>query len=394
MAKRKSTNKKQSPLVTLVGALVVIIVFIIYLTTGVDLSGGIFSDGSGPRPTIVPQGNAQSISVPLGYGAALDFWEVYFTNPANASRDRNTWRNGIDTQLVNDIDNVQRTLDIAAFEFNNEVITEAVINARNRGVQVRVVTDNEHGLDDFDSTLLQLEIADIPIVADDRSALMHNKFMIMDGITVWTGSWNYTMNGTYRNNNNALVLRSRRAVETYQRQFNVMFNDGLFGPNKPANTSASFTQNGRPIRVLFAPEDNVIDAIIDEVQRAQHSIHFMVFSFTRDDLGAAMLAKHQAGVTVKGVFETTGSETEFSEMPMLLCAGADVWRDGNPGILHHKAIIIDDQVVITGSFNFSDNATESNDENLIIIQDPDLASEYLREYQRVEQIATRPDIRC
>ena len=58
--------------------------------------------------------------------------------------------------------------------------------------------------------------------------------------------------------------------------------------------------------------------------------------------------------------------------------------------MHHKVIIIDSQIVIAGSFNFSDNAVHSNDENLVIIKDPDLAAQYLAEFARVQKISTAP----
>ena len=57
-------------------------------------------------------------------------------------------------------------------------------------------------------------------------------------------------------------------------------------------------------------------------------------------------------------------------------------QDGNPYILHHKVFIVDDVTVITGSFNISANATDSNDENLVIITDPDLAAQFVSEFER------------
>ena len=75
----------------------------------------------------------------------------------------------------------------------------------------------------------------------------------------------------------------------------------------------------------------------------------------------------------------------------MFCAGLDVRQDGNPYRLHHKVIIVDNDTVITGSFNFSDNATQSNDENLVIIEDPDLAGMYIQEYNRMFKNSVIPD---
>jgi phosphatidylserine/phosphatidylglycerophosphate/cardiolipin synthase-like enzyme len=338
-------------------------------------------------PTFVPvtlatSGNVTTINLPQGFGASKGFWQVFFTAPTG-SRDPSTYVGGIDTQLVPVINSAQRTLDIAAFEWNLQSLTDAVLAAKARGVQVRIVGDDEHNVEDSTSLTNQLIAAGIPVVSDNRSALMHNKFMIVDSSLVVTGSWNFTINDTYRNNNNALYIRSRRAVENYQAEFNEMFEQNRFGPRSPANTpNTSFTQDGVPIQVYFSPEDGVLAPLITTLNSAQSSIRFMTFSFTDYDVAKAMLDRAAAGVNVQGIFETTGSQTEASELRTLFCAGIDARQDGNPFVLHHKVFIVDNRTVVTGSFNISTNATQSNDENLIIITDPDLAAQYLAEYDR------------
>ena len=126
----------------------------------------------------------------------------------------------------------------------------------------------------------------------------------------------------------------------------------------------------------------MIGKITASLQAAQISIHFMTFSFTVDEIGQALIAQAGEGVDVSGIFERTGSETPFSELTPLFCAGLSVRQDGNPFILHHKVFIIDGTTVLSGSFNVSANATDSNDENLISITDPDLAAQYLAEFDR------------
>lgn len=326
-------------------------------------------------------GEVVSITIPQGFGAQYGFWQVYFTAPTGSS-DRSRYSGGIDTALAQAINSARGTLDIAAFEFNNVVLTQAVLDAHRRGVRVRIVTDDEHGLEDDDSTIEQFIDAGIPVVDDSRSALMHNKFMIIDSGTVWTGSWNFTINDTYRNNNNAVALRSRRAVESYQAEFEEMFTRREFGPRSAAGNSASFNQDGTPIQIYFAPEDEVLSKVIAELEKADTSIRFMAFSFTLAQIGDLIQSKAGGGVQVQGIYETTGSQTEFSTLTPLFCAGLSVRQEGNPYILHHKVFIIDDETVLTGSFNFSSSATRSNDENMIIIQDRVLAAQYIAEFER------------
>ncbi|MBZ0290281.1 MAG: FAM83 family protein, partial [Anaerolineae bacterium] len=187
-----------------------------------------------PPVTSVP-GQVNVINVQQGFGASKGFWQLYFTAPTGNANPA-TYVGGIDMQAAAAINAVQRTLDIAAFEWNLQSLTDAVLAAKRRGVQVRMVVDDEHTVRDSGSTIKQLIDAGIPVVGDNRSALMHNKFMIMDSSIVWTGSWNYTINDTYRNNNNAVVLRSQKVVQNYQTEFNEMFTDKKFGPTSPENT--------------------------------------------------------------------------------------------------------------------------------------------------------------
>ena len=94
-----------------------------------------------------------------------------------------------------------------------------------------------------------------------------------------------------------------------------------------------------------------------------------------------LIERARADIPVQGIFETRASETEYSEMPLFYCARIKVHQDGNPGTFHHKVLIIDEEVVVTGSLNFSENADNSNDENVVIIANADIAKLYLREFE-------------
>lgn len=401
---KKASGRKQSP-PTIVSIIIAIIVLIGAAIAGFFQNGQPATQTPPPAvtvttsvgkptatplsaniPTLAPvtgaPGQVSTINMQQGFGASKGFWQVYFTAPTGNSNPA-TYVGGIDVQNAAAINAVQRTLDIAAFEWNLQSLTDAVIAAKKRGVQVRMVVDDEHTIRDGESTIKQLIDAGIPVVGDQRSALMHDKFMIMDSTSVWTGSWNYTINDTYRNNNNAIVMRSQKLVQDYQTEFNEMFVDKKFGPTSPSNTpNVSFTQDGTPIQVYYASEDPVLPALISTINSAKRTLRFMNFSFTDFDTANAIINRAGVGVGVQGIFETTGSQTDASELKTLFCAGISARQDGNKYILHHKVFIIDNTTVVTGSFNISANATKSNDENLVIISDPDLAAQYIAEFDR------------
>jgi phosphatidylserine/phosphatidylglycerophosphate/cardiolipin synthase-like enzyme len=335
------------------------------------------------RPTASPTARSRS-----------SWWEVYFTDPQNVN-DPNNLEGSIPEKLIEYIDAAQSTIHIAAFEFDLTPVAEALIRANERGVEVQWVTDDEYGIEEDKADGLRLfpkmEKAGIKVRDDGRQALMHNKFWIFDEETVWTGSTNITVNGNFRNNNNVLVLHSPDVAAIYETEFTEMWKKD-FGPTSPSSVRLQATQiNRTPVQILFAPEDKVISRLIPLVEGAQDSIYFMAFSFTHGDLGAAMLARAEAGVDVMGIFETRASETEHSELSTLFCADVPVRQDGNPGTFHHKVIVIDEETVITGSLNFSVNADESNDENVVIITSRSIADQYLREFKRRWDEGSDPD---
>jgi phosphatidylserine/phosphatidylglycerophosphate/cardiolipin synthase-like enzyme len=308
-----------------------------------------------------------------------DTWAVYFTDPVIPFDDVTT--GGLDDNLVWLIDHAQSTIDAAVFEFDLQDVADALIAAHDRGVQVRLVYDSEFA--EESDKVDQLEAAGIPGVGDDRGDYQHNKFFVFDGDIVWTGSMNITENGVYRNNNNVVAFVSPELAANYTTEFEEMFN-GQFGASSPANTPNPGVQVGDMwVENYFSPDDDVESQLISVLSEAQQSIHFMAFSFTLDSLGDVMMAKSDQGVEVAGLFEARGANSPYSECPRLLDYGIDVRLDGNPRVMHHKVMIVDGQTVVTGSFNFSANAAEDNDENVVIIHSPAVAAYYEAEFARL-----------
>lgn len=320
----------------------------------------------------------------FGRGYIGDGWRLYFNEP-DASADRSAYQGGIEQALVDAIDQTRESLDIAVFEMNSEPIYQALLEAHQRGVALRIVTDDEHGLNDSKNVALrQLQAAGIPLVDDGRSGLMHNKFMILDGRTVWTGSWNYTVNGAYRNNNNALVLESEVAAAAYRTEFDEMFERAEFGTTSRDDGIVNFSYAGGDVSIIFGSEADEVSALRAAIAAAERSIHIMTFIFSLEELAEAILLKAaQEDIAVRGIFEKRNSAASWSQLPALHCAGAEMRQDGNPHTLHHKVIIVDGSTVITGSFNFSKNAAKSNDENILIIRHEAIAGLYLDEWRRI-----------
>lgn len=291
-----------------------------------------------------------------------------------------------DFRLVKLIDSAQTTLDIAAFEIDSERVSTAILRAaQTRNVQVRIVTDSDYL---YEPQLQRLIAAGIPVVDDQRNGLMHNKFIVVDAdserATVWTGSTNLTENCFWKNNNNAIQIRSRELAENFKTEFEEMFVQKKFGISSPSVVPyPSVTVGKTTIQTHFAAEGKVAGKVAEALNKAEKSIHFMAFSFTDDAIGQVVAQKFSDKIEVRGVFENVGAGTQYSEYGRLKALGADVKKDGNPAVMHHKVFIVDGKTVITGSFNFSDSADKNNDENLLIIESEELARQYEEEFKKV-----------
>lgn len=336
-----------------------------------------------PAPVLPPQ----ITDTPIPPAPAGRWWEVYFTDPLTQA-DPKIIAGSVEEKLIQFIEAAQTSIHIASFEFSLTPVAEALIAAKNRGVDVKWVADDKNGLN-YDAQpgrgqFSLMAAAGIELKDDaGRSALMHNKFWIFDRQIVWTGSTNITVNGVFKQNNNVLVIRSPQVAYIFEREFEEMWT-GQFGPRAP---SAPGTQwaiiDGTPMQVLFSSEDQAVSSLIALVNDAQVSIRFLAFSFTDYPLAQAMIERARAGVDVKGVFETFGSGSPGSELRTFWCAGLPVRQDGNSSFLHHKVILVDGAIVVTGSLNFSSSADEDNEENVVILENSEIASLYLGEFDKL-----------
>jgi phosphatidylserine/phosphatidylglycerophosphate/cardiolipin synthase-like enzyme len=321
------------------------------------------------------------VELGAGYGASSSWMEIYFTDPQSPLASQKT--GGVDGPLVQAIDSARLSIDMAAYSLSLNSVRYALINAHERGVRVRVVMESDN-LDRSDPQLL-IE-AGIPVLGDRREGLMHDKFIVIDGSEVWMGSMNFTDSGAYEDNNNLMRIRSVKLAENYTQEFEEMFVDDIFGPDIPRVTTPHprVTENGIPFDNYFSPDDKPVSSILDLINEAQRSIYFMAFSFTSDALGDAIRVRAQDGLTIRGVMEDEQVKSnQGTEFDAFASDGLDVYRDGNPGQMHHKVMIIDSEIVVAGSYNFTSSAETKNDENFLVIYNSKIAAEFLREFQRV-----------
>lgn len=336
--------------------------------------------------------NPQTGTINVYFNFAVDTTVAMQGNPAKGNIN-------FPQKLIERINASTSSIDMAVYSFSDMPdIANALIAAKNRGVKVRVVYDNRT----TQNSMQALIDAGIPVIkrTSGLNGIMHNKFFIFDArdtIAVndwlWTGSWNITLTETSWKNN-VVEINDPTITQAYKIEFEEMWgstgdtpnpSNAKFGFQKSDNTPHIFNIGGREVKVYFSPSDGVMSKIVNTVNSANKDIYFALYAFTRSDIATAMSNKYNSGVTdIRGLIDqvnTTGSQYSF------LDAFAEMF--GNSGnTMHHKYGLVDatqpysNPYVITGSANWSNAASNDNDENILIIDDIFIANQYMQEFKK------------
>jgi phosphatidylserine/phosphatidylglycerophosphate/cardiolipin synthase-like enzyme len=305
----------------------------------------------------------------------------------------------------------RQKLMIAVQEIDHRPIAEAIVRARKRGVTIDVVLEQDYLLCDripddpfapvgkheenrflFNAILRST----VDIKSDFNSHIFHQKFMVL-GNSVLTGSTNFTTTGISKNLNHIVVVNDAKVARAYKQEFREI-QRGRFGKqsverdDKPREVKVSDIR----VKPLFAPDHGPEMEIMKQILKAKNRIDFAVFTFAQSSgIDDALVAAVDRGVQVRGLMDRRQANQRWAATHPLMAAGAHLLVAGNSdglGKLHHKLMVIDDQLSIFGSFNYTGPANQLNDENILIIGDLEETDTTAKATQRRIARAARKEI--
>ena len=364
---------------------------------------------TGGDPDLELGSRAQAVTPP-------DSIQFFSTTPTNdfATADSSSTVGTIEGGIIQSFDNAVSSLDIAIYEMTRQNMVDAIVRAKGRGVTVRMVTECENRKGEDQSFFDQLASAGIPIV-DDNSSFnganplcpvstggdMHNKFAIIDGLTVWTGSVNYTSTAFNYNREHAVKVVSASVAGQYQGQFNTMFGNGLpltaggtgkFSRAKLSSGTTSnivtHTVNGITVQTAFSPTGfnnnftsskpsgpDTMKLLRTAIFSANSTLGFAIFFLNHSQIRLDIVARKTLST---GIFDSVGAMDSNSQFGALCGGGVSVKNENFPGKVHHKLLVVDagttsDPQVIAGSPNWTSSGFGFNDENMLLIHDASIA---------------------
>ena len=277
-------------------------------------------------------------------------------------------------ELLNNINRANKSIDIAIYGYSSvPEIENALKNAQTRGVEIRLVYDlDTKGENIYENTQDLVSIiknSKSDRLSKEARAIMHNKFYIFDNKTVITGSANLSATDMSGFNSNAvIVLNSAEIAKIYKKEFDQMYS-GKFHSDK----TSSKNKEG----IYFSPQDKgITNGILPLIKNSKQYIYIPAFLITEKKIMEELIIAKNRGVDVKIITDAVNASGKYSKVKDLRAAGVPIKIENYAGKMHSKSIIIDDRYLILGSMNFSYNGENKNDENMIIIENPEAARFY------------------
>ncbi len=290
--------------------------------------------------------------------------------------------------IINSIRDARSYVYIAIYNWNNHSqnsliwrIAEEVVNAKNRGVWIAVVVDGEHYYTD---PLEYLRDNGIYVVRENDNGLMHNKFIVIDGVIIYTGSANlvdqaYSIVNDEYQYNDVLEIHSTWFSKPYEYEFIEMrykevFHGGDPTPTPLAQQTILLNDTWVGVEYYFSPEDgNGLENTWNNYIGSSTTVYVLSYMLTLNSIGSSLVSLYNNGGDVKIIIyyderNASGSEYQYllqNNVPVTLNYDENI----EPGyqILHHKVFIFNNETISTGSANPTYSGLYSNDENTIII---------------------------
>lgn len=307
--------------------------------------------------------------------------KIFLTDFTRVLKPSNSCNTPVCKTLVQEINSSKNSIDFAIYGYTKiPALQKALENAQQRGVKIRFIYDLDGNNSNIYPDTIYLTKILTASRADMSPPIMHDKFFIFDNKTVLTGSANISNTDMSGFNSNAIILiNSKKIANIYEQEFEQMY-CGNF--HKSKSKIKNKNDNDNELSVYFSPKDKAITTqIIPLIDNAQKYIYMPVFLITHKELTNSLINASKRGVAVKIILDATNTHTSSSKMKLLRQSGVQVKTENLAGKLHSKSIIIDDLYTVIGSMNFSRSGEGSNDENLIIIKNHDIAVFYKTFFQ-------------
>ncbi|MBI2650945.1 DUF1669 domain-containing protein [Candidatus Woesearchaeota archaeon] len=287
------------------------------------------------------------------------------------------------SKIIEDfISNANYSVHCAFFELEQENLI-GIFAKKSHTLDVKIVIDSNN---------YNGQIKGNGVKTANSKQYMHNKFCIVDSSKVLTGSFNPTIKEANLNNNNIITVKSGLIASNYEDEFTELWN-GVYSSGKKTKYKKIISDK-IALENYFCPEDcssepspdknaEALHRIFDLIRNAKESVRVASFTFTHEAISDELIKADSRGINVTILTENRQKNVMGSQYQRAKDFGLKIKTDSNKYSMHHKFIVIDDKIVITGSPNFTLSGFNKNDENFLIIYDKIIASKFSKEFDNM-----------
>lgn len=279
--------------------------------------------------------------------------------------------------LLDEIKLSKNSVDFAIYGIDNQdEFLQIFEYAKNNGVKLRGVSDSDEKNRISYQDMKQLKNK-FDIVFDGSKYIMHNKFFVVDDKLVFTGSMNISKTGCGGYNSNLVfAIEDKDVVFAYKNEFEQMFNGNFKSDKKDYSIQKKLDENTE-IGVYFSPNEKIYpDLIKNEILKAKNKIRSNIFVLTHKGLINDLIQAKKRGVEVEIIMDALASNRYRDTVNYLRENNIKLKIENWGGKNHEKTISIDDNVLISGSANFSYSGFMKNDENILVIKNKKISEFY------------------
>lgn len=136
-------------------------------------------------------------------------------------------------------------------------------------------------------------------------------------------------------------------------------------------------------KVFFSPKGGCTRAVVDQLSQARETLDIAIYSLSSEEIAKAILRAKTKGAKVRVLCDRTQNGQRSSQNSYLKSEGIDVRVYEGSGLMHNKFALIDKKALITGSFNWTQNAEEDNAENLLVLTDKKVIALYAKNFENI-----------
>ena len=306
--------------------------------------------------------------------------KIYFSYPGRYTETEK--KENVRNAILRILQNTKFDLKIYAYSLNDPKIIDEILIAKNRGVKISITLDNEK---DYSA----LKEKNISYSVWRSSGLHHQKVIISDRTLVFFGTGNFTNYGLTQDHNGYIEFTlEEKNLDSFISLLE--------------NTYSNPILKNKKMCFMTSPKDGrrIQSQILREIQYSTTSIHYLIFDHFDPIISHSLKEASSRGVEVIGVYDSPTDEEGKYLKDSFYGFLSGIYRDGNEdknetdsfpegGLLHHKTMIIDKKKVLTGSYNYSSSARDSNKEIFMQIEDTGFVNEFENEFQRIKNKAYR-----